>query len=929
MNQSGESDDYPGSRWWRFDLHTHSAASSDFRESELSPLDWLVSFMRAGIDAVAITDHNTSSGIAPLQTALAALKARPESERPNGYRELVLFPGVEITTSDGVHLLAIFDPSSNASQIDQLLGKVGCPAHDRNAEAMCTGSSADVCIAIAELHGIAIAAHANDRNGVLEASADDMNLRRGAREIDLVLEHLHALQIVDGKRAHWTARHDALAKRFAFLSASDSHQSAHAGRDSTWIKCTKPTLQGLRLALLDHQLAVRAFDPLDNPNKTPAYWVREIHLENLMLRRAAPLNLKLNPAFNALIGGRGTGKSTLIEATRLAGYRTEELTTLGDNSEVREAFKRFNAVSRQRDMPGMLQPNTRISLIYVRNGQEAKLSFDQSGEMQAVQERAENGVDWIPRPGLTPSQIAERFPLRILSQKQVYELSRNSRALLELVDNDPRLSKAQWQREFDDLVRQFKALRAHYRVLNQRISNQSVQEDARAQTERKLKAFEQSNVGAQLKAYQIAKRQRDGVEGTFLAAERFINRLEQSIGELSGVNALSSSDFQVETPAQSELLQRMQSLADTLNAVPNRWRTEIVNLRSSLSTARAEIGDLTWNSEVQAVLNQFETLLQSMRDQGINSPKEYGELAQQKQKLEAELVSLNAERARAEELLASANEIRKQLIEKRQQLSEKRKEFIERYIQPTTGAIRLLINPCGDIDSAEDALRTALALEKKLFEVDVKWQDDSNSGGVVHDIYSGGVPLARWCAACEAFDGKKEVVLATSLQKKLLSKLEKAKPEQFDDLLVQFPEDELILEYRQGNDFKKVNQGSAGQRSAAVLAFLLAFGEEPMLLDQPEDDLDNALVYELVVQGIRTNKAHRQLIISTHNSNIVVNGDAEYVVPMRFENGSIDADLTSAGGLQEERVRRKICEIMEGGKQAFEQRYKKVLKDLR
>jgi len=563
----------------------------------------------------------------------------------------------------------------------------------------------------------------------------------------------------------------------------------------------------------------------------------------------------------------------------------------------------------------------------VREGHEAKLSYDQAGQIQAVQERAENGVDWIARPGLSPSQIAERFPLRILSQKQVYELSRNSRALLELVDNDPRLGKAEWQREFDGLVRQFKSLRAQHRVLNQRLSNQPVHEDERAQTERKLKAFEQSNVGAQLKSYQIAKRQRDSVEDALLAAEKFVTSLELRLGETGGVNALSSSDFQSELPAQSELLQRMQRLATELNAVPNRWRSEISALRNMLSSARADIGALSWSNEVQAVLSQYEKLLQSMRDQGINSPKEYGELAQRKQQVEAELASLNAEGARAEELKAQSQAVIMQLKSKRQQLSANRQIFIETHIDAPAAPIRLSLNVCGDKDDAEALLRSTLKIEK--FENDIRWQEGANHGGIIDDVYGADSPLEKWLVMCADFDNRKPTILETNLHGKLIAKLEKTETEAFDALLTCFPEDELILEYRQGNDFKRVNQGSAGQRSAAVLSFLLAFGDEPMLLDQPEDDLDNALVYELVVQGIRRNKARRQLIISTHNSNIVVNGDAEYVVPMRFQNGSIDADLESAGSLQEEKVRRKICEIMEGGKEAFEQRYKKVLKDLR
>ena len=105
-------------------------------------------------------------------------------------------------------------------------------------------------------------------------------------------------------------------------------------------------------------------------------------------------------------------------------------------------------------------------------------------------------------------------------------------------------------------------------------------------------------------------------------------------------------------------------------------------------------------------------------------------------------------------------------------------------------------------------------------------------------------------------------------------------PEFADHIRCWFPDDDLRIEYSRagdGRDWWAITQGSQGQRSAALLAFLLAFGDEPLILDQPEDDLDNHLIYELIVRQIRENKRRRQLIIVTHNPNVVVNGDAEMV----------------------------------------------------
>lgn len=115
---------WPGSRWWRIDLHTHSPASHDFKpEADRTNPDWpqwVKAVRDAGLDAAAITDHNTAAGISELKEAAAGLDDAP-----------VLFPGVEVTASDGVHLLLLMDPSCSHQHIDDLLTRVEIPVEQR------------------------------------------------------------------------------------------------------------------------------------------------------------------------------------------------------------------------------------------------------------------------------------------------------------------------------------------------------------------------------------------------------------------------------------------------------------------------------------------------------------------------------------------------------------------------------------------------------------------------------------------------------------------------------------------------------------------------------------------------------------------------------------------------------------------------------
>ena len=107
-----------------------------------------------------------------------------------------------------------------------------------------------------------------------------------------------------------------------------------------------------------------------------------------------------------------------------------------------------------------------------------------------------------------------------------------------------------------------------------------------------------------------------------------------------------------------------------------------------------------------------------------------------------------------------------------------------------------------------------------------------------------------------------------------------------------------------------------------MLAFLLSYGREPIVLDQPEDDLDNHLIYDLIVKQLRAIKRRRQVLVVTHNANIVVNGDAEYVFALKAGKGQACPERD--GGLQEQEVRDTICSVMEGGKVAFHDRYRRI-----
>ena len=118
---------------------------------------------------------------------------------------------------------------------------------------------------------------------------------------------------------------------------------------------------------------------------------------------------------------------------------------------------------------------------------------------------------------------------------------------------------------------------------------------------------------------------------------------------------------------------------------------------------------------------------------------------------------------------------------------------------------------------------------------------------------------------------------------------------------------------------KPISQLSLGQQHSVLLGILmLSDSNKPLIIDQPEDNLDSEFIYKTIVKNLRKIKEQRQVIIVTHNANIAVLGDAELIIPLK--STSIKSHVLSAGSIDRQETREICCEILEGGKRAFIQR---------
>ena len=121
----------------------------------------------------------------------------------------------------------------------------------------------------------------------------------------------------------------------------------------------------------------------------------------------------------------------------------------------------------------------------------------------------------------------------------------------------------------------------------------------------------------------------------------------------------------------------------------------------------------------------------------------------------------------------------------------------------------------------------------------------------------------------------------------------------------------FIIEYRG----KELKHHSLGQRASALILFVLSQQEnDVIIIDQPEDDLDNQTIYEDVIKLIRSLKPNTQFIFATHNANFPVLGDAEQIISCVYSDDDININ---AGSIDSPELQSEIVNIMEGGEEAF------------
>lgn len=209
-------------------------------------------------------------------------------------------------------------------------------------------------------------------------------------------------------------------------------------------------------------------------------------------------------------------------------------------------------------------------------------------------------------------------------------------------------------------------------------------------------------------------------------------------------------------------------------------------------------------------------------------------------------------------------------------------------------------------------------------EITFKGDREGFKSQLKNDFKGTGISDSKYQAISDAFtdyaaiiedwiicDGNKLKSIVTSGE---YVKLEDKLRSQYEELLSRQVENKVDIYYHR----KLLRQHSIGQRASALILFILTQDDNDIIfIDQPEDDLDNKVIYDEVITAITQKKPYMQFIFATHNANIPVLGDSERVLVVEFQETKIDV---AQGNIDLDSTHKQIVDIMEGGKEAFNKR---------
>jgi DNA repair ATPase RecN len=799
--------------------------------------------------------------------------------------EIVVLPGFEISTTEKIHWVCLFPENTTTDQLNRYLGALDL-LNPKDGVLPSRLGGAALLSKVAELKGFCYAAHVTSSSGLLERK--QQNLWRD--------EHLVAAQI-PGSVADLPPDFKPIAENknpeyrrerpLALINAKDvaKPEDLRDPRASCLIKMTRPSFDSLCMAFKDPESRVRLHGGLP-----PEYYSRieRIHIEGGYLDG---VDIRLSPHLNAIIGGRGTGKSTLLESLRYAldlEHKSPEARKQG-TSIIKENLGREHGRI-EVDVVSKAQNMHRYRV--VRRYGEPPRVIDAQGNESSLTVR-----DLLPG-------------IEIYGQNEIYELARDEDALVRVLDRFLP-DRHQHQTTLDALHRKLKANREKLITAHEQRDELKERMQKLPRLEEQAKQFDAIGLKEKLRLVPLLEKERQ------LPA-----RMEEEVARLSSsLNVLRDS-----LPDTTFLGDKaIENLPHANVLVPGRTALERVKV-SVEQHINAAAGELkTASEDVEAVIAELNRVRsaaeEAMEKEFAKLPEVAGkpgsEVGRTYQSLQREIEAIRPQQARLNtltELIETLEQERRNLLGELSDLRNTRTRALEgeikRLNKKLAGKLHLHVVPNGN----RQALKDFLARLPGIGDKSVAWVDEASD-----------LTIPALVEACRAGS---DVLLAkkwgvTTARAETICKMARAEVLALETVDL---EDRVVLELNvahEGVVYRPLDRLSTGQQCTAILHLLLLDNPDPLVMDQPEDNLDNAFIADRIVQELRTAKTARQFLFATHNANIPVFGDAEWigVFTATEDHGAVPPE--NQGSIDVPQIRDEAARILDGGREAFLQRREK------
>jgi len=575
---------------------------------------------------------------------------------------------------------------------------------------------------------------------------------------------------------------------------------------------------------------------------------------------------------------------------------------------------------------------------FVSKGGAVKLAIVQDNAVFEV----ERGQASAHQPKLTypngdvqtvsAKELRALFPAVVYSQGELAEIGKQAGKRAQLADL-LQFVNPDYKREDDRLSQEIEAAKNAVKAAVQKlVSNWTLQAKLR-----QLKTNHASHVQRVKALEKTLPKQSEEDQDTIALFEKSndfeTKRIQASkhVDQIQDDLKAAVSELLDKRDLKSELSGNSSAYAEAYGDLFKTFKSGIESLRAKIQDKRSALTavETLWAEDFKRAREARDAVLEKFGEhrtvtaQIIKLQEEVTELTNQIGDQEAQIKAAGDPSTALQGAINSLKEKNKHRAERTQEWANKIEEL-------SSGKIQAKIDLKGDVSEVFDAIDFVANKTGSQEATRIKGLEEALATDVVEDITD------RLRAECLSIVYWKRIGSSAGEEQpeclnlmKILGNTERIKTalvDHIDSTRVEvistaISKPEILLSYCDGDRQISFEKASEGQRAAALLFMLLEQPGGPLIIDQPEGDLDNKIVTDLT-EKLHSAKQKRQIIFASHNANIVVNGASELVAYLDINVGG-DRKISHAGAIDRHEIRDVITSTMEGGEKAFKNRQDK------